>query len=71
MHIKHLLQERETISKSEWVLDEALSAKKLQSGGTFQNVLKRKLDEVVVPIFAAILAFIDQYSNLSLLRQTR
>lgn len=43
-----------------------MSARKLQGGGTFQNVLKRRLDEVFVPIFSAILVFIDQYSNLSL-----
>ena len=49
------------------MLIEAMSEKRLQSGGTFRNVLSRKLDEVVVPIFAEILAFIDRYSNLDLI----
>lgn len=71
-HIKRLLEEGEKhLLDKEWVLKEAMSGRKLQSGGTFQNVLTRRLDEVIVPIFAAILSSIDQYSNLSLLHQTR
>ena len=70
--IKLLLLERENqLYEKEWVLDEALSARKLHSGGTFQNVLARTLDEIIVPIFSAILLFIDQYSNFSLIEQTR
>ena len=71
-HIKNLLEEREKspIFK-EWVLNEALSTKKLQSGGTFQNVLTRRLDEVVVPLFADILLFVDHYSNLNLLKEVK
>ena len=40
----------------------------LQTGGTFKNVLARKLDEVTVPIFAEIIAFLDHNYNLSLLQ---
>ncbi|XP_019853235.1 PREDICTED: E3 ubiquitin-protein ligase RNF213-like [Amphimedon queenslandica] len=72
-HLRSLLQEREEKRPdicSEWVLNEALSGKKLQSGGTFQNVLSRKLDEVITPIFAAVLLFVDQYSNLNLLEHS-
>uniref|UniRef100_A0A1X7TWB5 RZ-type domain-containing protein n=1 Tax=Amphimedon queenslandica TaxID=400682 RepID=A0A1X7TWB5_AMPQE len=70
-HIKKLLEEgEEHLLNKEWVLNEAMSGKKLQSGGTFQNVLTRKLDEVIVPIFTAILSFIDQYSNLSLIYES-
>ncbi len=65
--IKILLKERDEIKNDkEWVLDEALNGRHLQSGGTFQNVLTRRLDEVIIPLFAAIIAFIDQYSNLNL-----
>ena len=53
------------------MLKEALSEKNLQSGGTFQNVLSRKLDEVIIPIFAAVLLFVDQYSNLNILEHSR
>lgn len=66
--IKLLLKEREEIyNDTEWVLTEALNGRNLQSGGTFQNVLSRRLDEVVTPIFSALIAFVDQYSNLNLI----
>ncbi len=63
---KHLLKERDELhSDSQWVLNEALDGRRLQSGGTFQNVLSRRLDEVVIPVFAYIIACVDQYSNLA------
>ena len=66
--IKVLLKERDEImNDNQWVLNEALNGRHLQSGGTFQNVLTRRLDEVIIPIFAAIITFIDQYSNLNLI----
>ena len=67
-HIYELLKEREKIREDEknWVLNEALNAKKLQSGGTFRNVIARKLDEVIIPIFAEIIALIDHNYNLDL-----
>ena len=65
--ILSVLKERdELMNDREWVLREAMSGRKLQSGGTFQNVLSRKLNEVVIPIFANILATIDHYSNLDI-----
>lgn len=69
MHIYRLLLERETDGPddSEWVLREALSTNKLQLGGTFRNVLIRKIDEVTDPIFAKIIAVIDQHCNLDLI----
>ena len=68
--IKHLLTERnEVVKDSQWVLDEALNGRHLQSGGTFQNVLSRRIDEVVIPVFASIIAYVDQYSNLSTIRE--
>ena len=68
-HIRNVLRERENVQQDkEWVLKEALSDRKLQIGGTFQNVLERRLDEVIVPIFAAILSFMDHYSNLDLMK---
>ena len=68
-HIYRLLQEREAdrLDDSEWILREALSTNKLQLGGTFRNVLIRKIDDVIDPIFAKIIAVIDQYSNLDLI----
>ena len=68
IHIHQLLEERDRVREDEkdWVLREALSAKKLQSGGTFRNVIARKLDEVIIPIFAEIIALIDRNYNLDL-----
>ena len=70
-HIHAVLKEREEVMGEEtgWVLNEAMSRKKLQSGGTFRNVLSRKLDEVIIPIFAEVLVSIDRYSNLDLVRK--
>ena len=68
MHIYRLLQEREAYRPdlSEWVLSEALNARRLEVGGTFRNVLGRKIDEVVIPVFAKIIASIDRNYNLDL-----
>ena len=66
-----VLKERDDLMNDrEWVLKEAMSGKKLQSGGTFRNALSRKLNEVVVPIFASILVAIDHYSNLNIVGHT-
>ncbi len=51
------------------MLNEAMSGRKLQNGGTFRNVLARRIDEVVTPYFAEIIAHCDQNSNLDLLKQ--
>ena len=69
MHLYSLLKEREADRPdlSEWVLSEALNAGKLEVGGTFRNVLARKIDEVVIPIFAKIIACIDCNYNLDLI----
>ena len=65
-HIHRLLSERDQIREDErhWVLNEALNTRKLQNGGTFENVLARKLDEVLVPIFSEIIALVDRNYNL-------
>lgn len=46
-----------------------MSVCSLQSGGTFKNVLARRLDEVIIPILAEIIAFLDHNCNLSLLQE--
>jgi len=52
------------------VLNLALSSKELRSRGTFQRVLSQKIDDIVTPKFAEILAFIDSNHNLDLLSHT-
>ena len=66
-HIHRLLKERDQVREDErnWILNEALSARKLQNGGTFQKVLARKLDEVLVPILSEIIAHLDRNYNLN------
>ena len=67
--IAEVMRERDNIldPRQRWVLDEAMNLKKLHTGGTFGNVLARKVDEVIVPIFAYIISVIDQNYNLDLL----
>ena len=69
MYIYRLLQDREfdRPDLTDWVLGEALNSSNLEVGGTFRNVLARKIDEVVVPIFAKIIATIDRNYNLDLI----
>ena len=43
-----------------------MSAKSLQNGGTFRNALTRKIDCVVIPVFADIIIAIDEHCNLDL-----
>ena len=63
-----LLEERgNTFDDRNWMLNEALNARKLQTGGTFRKVLAKKLDAAIVPIFAGIIARIDRNYNLNLI----
>ena len=70
-HIYQVLKQKESLYESdkEWVIKEAMNAKTLQHGGTFCNVLTRKVDEVVIPIFSEIIARIDINYNLNLLNE--
>lgn len=64
-----MLRERETVYQNDdWVLKEAMNMHNLQTGGTFINVLTRKLDDIVIPCLAEIIAFVDRSCNLSLLQ---
>ena len=68
-HIHRMLKEREEhYQDTNWVLDEAMDSHNLQTGGTFKNVLTRKLDKVIVPCFSEIIAFLDRNSNLDRLQ---
>lgn len=68
-HIHKVLEERDQIwdQDENWVLKEAMDPRKLQNGGTFRNVLARKIDHVLIPIFAEIIACIDRNYNLDLM----
>lgn len=64
-----MLKERESVWKEEkhWVIREAMDMKSLHHGGTFRNVLSRKVDEVITPIFSEIISSIDRNCNLNLI----
>lgn len=68
-HIFKVLEERDQVrtDEKEWVINEAMNAKNLQHGGTFRNVLSRRVDDVVIPVFSEIIAIIDQNFNLDLI----
>ena len=70
-HVFSVLKQRDQVWEvdKQWVLNEAMDARKLQNGGTFRNVLARKIDDVVVPIFSEIIAFMDRNYNLDLINQ--
>lgn len=65
-HIHTLLKERDAAhdSLSNWVLEEAMNLRTLHIGGTFKNALARRIDNVVIPLFAEVIALIDQNRNL-------
>lgn len=60
-------RERDRVDEKDWVVDEAMNARKLQNGGTFRNVLARRIDEAIIPFFSKIISSIDQNCNLNLL----
>ena len=68
-HIHRMLREREAVYQDDdWVLKEAMDMHNLQTGGTFMNALTRKLDDIITPCLAEIIAFVDRGCNLSLLQ---
>ena len=60
-------RERDRVDEKDWVVIEAMNARKLHNGGTFRNVLARRIDEVITPFFAEVIATIDRNCNLDLL----
>ena len=66
MYIHEALKEFDEYD-DKWILDEALNSNKLYTGGTFQNVLVRKIDDIVIPIFTEIIGTIDRNFNLDLI----
>lgn len=64
-----LCEREETRSQSDdWVVNEAMDSHCLQTGGTFTNVLTRKLDEVVISCLSETIGFVDRDCNLNLLQ---
>ena len=53
----------------DWVFEEAL--KHSQISGTFRNALSRRLDKILLPILAKIIALIDKNFNLTIIHVHR
>ena len=52
-----------------WAFEEAL--KHSQISGTFRNALSRRLDKILLPILAKIIALIDKNFNLTIIHENR
>ncbi|XP_065826351.1 E3 ubiquitin-protein ligase RNF213-like isoform X2 [Oscarella lobularis] len=71
--IKLLIEREERAGEEnarEWMKNEALSQNSIQAGGTFRHSLWLKIVNVVTPILAELIAFVDVDSNLLLLQET-
>ena len=51
----------------EWIINEAMNLRQLQIEGTLHGAIYRKLDQIVVPVLAEIIALIDHNNNLDLI----
>ena len=67
-HVHTILQQMEEVNAldANWAVNVARSRRQLQQGGTLRNTLIRKIDKILVPIFAHIIAVTNQYDNLAL-----
>ena len=66
-----ILKEMDDINPKakDWAFEEAL--KHSQISGTFRNALSRRLDKILLPILAKIIALIDKNFNLSIIHNHR
>lgn len=65
-----ILKEREIVKERfdiEQVHKYAADGRELQTRCTLENVLTKRFDDIIIPIFAEVLAVIDQFFNLYLL----
>ncbi|XP_038133385.1 E3 ubiquitin-protein ligase rnf213-alpha isoform X1 [Cyprinodon tularosa] len=67
LHSLLLIHDGNTFIKSNWVLKEASNIDALQEGGTFRHTLWKRVQAVVVPMFAHLISVIDRDQNMDLL----
>ena len=60
-------QQKSEDESIKWYLEEALSTKALQHGGTFRNTLSLKIEELLVPLLADYIKVVDMNCNLDLM----
>ena len=69
-HVVKIMGENLEVNKKSYydcIFEEANNMHRLQKAGSFRNALIRKFGEIVVPMLAKIVTFVDQYCNLDLL----
>ncbi|XP_068888584.1 E3 ubiquitin-protein ligase RNF213 isoform X3 [Aphelocoma coerulescens] len=60
-------QEENSLHPKNWVLREASNLSALQEAGTFRNTLWKRVQKVITPFLALLIAVIDRNGNLELL----
>ena len=60
-------RERKLSGRDEWIIDQACSARALQEGGTFTNVLWLRIKTIVAVALAKIVSVADADNNIDLL----
>ncbi|XP_030361798.1 E3 ubiquitin-protein ligase RNF213 isoform X3 [Strigops habroptila] len=60
-------QEENSLDPKNWVLREASNLSALQEAGTFRHTLWKRVQNVITPILALLIAVIDRNGNLELL----
>ena len=68
--IKNIERSTTQVGMQSWILKQALNKEVLKRSGTFQASLQKHIRDTLIPILANVIAFTDQYSNLSLLYST-
>ena len=61
--------DKKNTKAKQWAFEEAL--KHSQISGTFRNALSRRLDKILLPILAKIIALIDKNFNLTIIHDNR
>uniref|UniRef100_A0A8B9G672 RING-type E3 ubiquitin transferase n=1 Tax=Amazona collaria TaxID=241587 RepID=A0A8B9G672_9PSIT len=60
-------QEENSFDPKNWVLREAFNLRALQEAGTFRHTLWKRVQNVITPILALLIAVLDRNGNLELL----
>ncbi|KAJ8398812.1 hypothetical protein AAFF_G00420090 [Aldrovandia affinis] len=67
LHSLLVTHDGNTLSAKNWVFKEASNIDALQEGGTFRHTLWKRLQAVVTPLLAQLVAVVDRDCNLDLL----
>ena len=65
--IANHLQKHEKLDASTLINFEANNFKQLQNAGTLVNAIVKSFERTVVPVFAGVISYVDQFCNLDIL----